>query len=108
MSKEISTKDEGPKPKLFESEDEESVPQLNEDIFGRILKFVVEKKQRKIRKIVLREECGRIDSDVLIDEGKYGKQYEPVRYKNAFGVHNVKLGCWIFFIIDAKSVSTQC
>ena len=92
MSKEISTKDKGPKPKLFKSEDEESaaVPQLNEDIFGRILKFVVEKKQRKIRKIVLREECGRIYSDVLIDEGK---QYEPVRYKNAFGVHNVKLGC---------------
>ena len=99
MSREISTKDEGTKPKLLKTEDEKctAVPQLNEDIFGRILKFVVEEKQRQVRKIVLDEECSRLDSDILIDEGMYGKKYGPLRYKNAFGVRNVKLGCRIFF-----------
>ena len=93
MSKEISTKDEGPKPKLFKSEDEESaaVPQLNEDIFGRILNFVVEEKQHRILDVVFSEQCGTIGGNVLDDESVH-KQYTQIRWGDVVGLRNVKLG----------------
>ena len=59
MSKE--TKDEEPKLKVPKIEDEKTatIPQLNEDIFSRILNFVVEEKQHRILDVVFSEQCGR-------------------------------------------------
>ena len=76
MSKEVLTKDEDlePEPPKTEGVNCLAIPQLNEDIFGRILKFIVERQQRKIKNIVLSEECGYMREDVV-------------------GIRSVKLGC---------------
>ena len=92
MSKEIFETEEGPRPKRLKTEDEKftAIPQLNEDIFGRILKFVVEGNQRQILDVVYSEECGVVGGDVLIDEGIDGKEYEPISNEDAVDFRIVK------------------
>ena len=92
MSKEIFQTEEGPRPKRLKTEDEKftAIPQLNEDIFGRILKFVVEGKQRQILDVVYSQKSGDIGGEVWVDDGIDSKEYEPINYEDAVDFRIVK------------------
>ena len=92
--------DDGPAPKTRRIEEgkETAIPQLNEDVLGRILKFVVERKQRKIWEIVEAEECGKIKGGTRVEDeySTKDKQYQDKAYNEIVGLQNVKLGCYQF------------